>query len=148
MYCHPGYLGDRRKCGFRKTYDIYSLGIVLIEIAYWKAAGDILNFKETKGHEQQGLPKADGQQAKHFDKASKSDLENIRKRLLTDNPEILEHVRVTMGERYHLAVRACIVGMEAFGLPEEVGQSDPAIAALLQQAFTSVVVDVLRSIVV
>ena len=148
VYCHPGYLGDRRKRGFRKTYDIYSLGIVLIEIAYWKAAEDILNFKETKGHEQQGLSKADGQQAGHFDKASKSDLENIRRRLLTDNPEILEHIRVTMGERYHSAVRACIVGMEAFGLPEEVDQSDPAIAALLQQAFTSVVVDVLKSIVV
>lgn len=53
VYCHPGYLGDYRKRGFRKTYDIYSLGIVLIEIAFWKAADDILGFTEIDGHEHQ-----------------------------------------------------------------------------------------------
>ncbi|OCK84951.1 hypothetical protein K432DRAFT_287852 [Lepidopterella palustris CBS 459.81] len=125
VYCHPGYLGLGRKRGFRKTYDIYSLGIVLIEIAYWKAADEILGFTE-----------------------SQSDLGKIRGRLLTDDEKILDHVRVTMGERYHSATKACIEGMEAFGLPEEADQNDPAIGALLQQAFLYVVVDALKSIVI
>ena len=35
-YIHPDYLGSKRNLGYRKTYDIFSLGIILIELAYWK----------------------------------------------------------------------------------------------------------------
>jgi len=61
-------------------------------------------------------------------------------------PELLSHIRVAMGEKYCSAVRACIGGMESFGLPTGAPQNDPAIATLLQQAYLRLVVDVLNDI--
>jgi hypothetical protein len=41
IYRHPDYQGMKPQPA-RKTYDIYSLGIVLIEIALWQSIGTIM----------------------------------------------------------------------------------------------------------
>src|SRR5205814_1941625 len=44
LYCHPSYLkeGSFAK-GFRRQYDIYSLGLVLFEIGVWKKLEEFEN---------------------------------------------------------------------------------------------------------
>ena len=149
VYAHPDYQGFDRKT-YRKTFDIYSLGIILLEIALWKPAEEILSFWQlpvSAGEEGKSAETKDGSQAKKtYSKDSLQDLKNIRNRLLVDEPSLLEQVRATMGSRYHDAVRSCIGGLEYLDLPPEADQTSPVIATLLQQAYLRLVVDVLRSI--
>jgi len=161
-YSHPGYLGTQnRQKGYRKTYDIYSLGIILLEIGHWKPAEVILGFRpndakeehigtETRANEQSPLvSKGNSRDGNGCLPKSQPNLSKVCERLLEgeendSNP--LEDIKCTMGERYYSALRACLVGMDAFGLNDDLPQSDPQIAALLQQAYLRVVVDVLESI--
>ncbi|KAI0966951.1 kinase-like domain-containing protein [Xylaria arbuscula] len=40
-YCHPAYLQDRTR--YRPEFDYYSLGLILLEIAYWKPLESIIS---------------------------------------------------------------------------------------------------------
>ncbi|TIA40910.1 hypothetical protein D6C78_02171 [Aureobasidium pullulans] len=130
LYCHPDYLDQGRKAGYRKSYDIYSLGIILIEVAHWKPIDQILQPSHS------GRDSALGEQR-----------QDIRVRIL-DGGVVLEQVRQNMGDRYANATRACIEGVTAFGLQSGIDESNPYVAALLQQAFIDVVIDPLKGIVV
>ena len=44
LYVHPNYQGSSAKGTYRKTFDIYSLGIILLEISYWKRVEDIVGI--------------------------------------------------------------------------------------------------------
>jgi hypothetical protein len=44
VYRHPARQGDTRK-GHRKIHDIYSLGVVLLEIGLWQSGFDIVNSR-------------------------------------------------------------------------------------------------------
>ncbi|THY17772.1 hypothetical protein D6D01_07425 [Aureobasidium pullulans] len=130
LYCHPDYLDQDRKAGYRKSYDIYSLGIILIEVAHWKPIDQILQPSHS------GRYSALGEQR-----------QDIRIRILVGGV-VLEQVRQNMGDRYADATRACIEGVTAFGLQSGVDESNPYVAALLQQAFIEAVVDPLKAVVV
>jgi hypothetical protein len=167
VYCHPDYLG--RPGYFRKTYGIYSLGIILLEIAYWKRAEAIFGLDsgecelllQSQGGQKcsiladnTGDPSFDSkQQTERAGEKKARKAKEIRDWLLVagdagGKPEYLETVRNIMGDRYHNAVRACIGGLDSFHLPKNVDQTDPVIATLLQQAYLRLVVDVLHEIVV
>lgn len=60
---------------------------------------------------------------------------------------LLKHVRQNMGEKYCSATRPCVEGLPAFGLQGGVDESNPYVAALLQQAFIRMVVDPLKYVV-
>lgn len=148
VYAHPDYQGLNRKT-YRKTFDIYSLGIILLEIALWKPAEEILGFGQpsvSTTEDGKSAETKESQERSTYSKDSMQDLKNIKSRLLVDEPALLEQVRTTMGSRYHDAVRSCIGGLEYFKLPTEADETRPVIATLLQQAYLSLVVDVLRSI--
>lgn len=149
VYAHPDYQGFDKKT-YRKTFDIYSLGIILLEIALWKPAEEILGFGQpsmsTGEKDKSPEAKDEFQGKKGYSKDSLQDLKNIRNRLLVDEPSLLEQVRATMGSRYYNAVRSCICGLEYVNLPTEADETSPVIATLLQQAYLRLVVDVLRSI--
>ncbi|THW52343.1 hypothetical protein D6C81_10591 [Aureobasidium pullulans] len=130
LYCHPEYLDSDAKAGYRKSYDVYSLGIILIEIAHWKPIDKILKSLRS------GRDSALGEQE-----------QDDRVRIL-ESDTVLRQVRQHMGPRYANATRACIEGVTAFGLQSGVDESNPYVAALLQQAFIDVVVDPLKGIVV
>ncbi|MCJ1356206.1 MAG: hypothetical protein MMC33_006200 [Icmadophila ericetorum] len=45
IYRHPDAQSSQMNGNYRKSYDIYSLGIVLIEIAFWKRIEDIMGVE-------------------------------------------------------------------------------------------------------
>ena len=56
FYCHTAVVGPAPKC-FRKLFDLYALGLVLLEIALWEKLSDILEGAcepdELTGHQDQ-----------------------------------------------------------------------------------------------
>ncbi|CAF3543479.1 unnamed protein product [Fusarium graminearum] len=93
IYLHPDRQGQPN-VSFNKIHDIYSLGIVLLEIGLWQTAKqiyqDIIRF-EFKGK----VPKVDV--------AARA----LRKNYLRDAEERLAH---RMGESYQQAVLSCLQG--------------------------------------
>ena len=126
LYVHPNYQGYEAKGTYRKTFDIYSLGIILLEIAHWKRIEHILDI--------------DTQAAKP------AQLKAVRERLLQLGSPYLAFVRENLGDRYHVAVRSCIEGRSAFEVGESESEGDVQAGARLQHRFTTLVVDALESI--
>lgn len=127
LYVHPSYQGPGTKGRYRKTFDIYSLGIILLEIAYWQPIEEIM-----------GLDMASQDIFK--------DIKGIRDTLLQPKSEVMEALKVKFGEEYLIAVRSCIEGREAFGIKLNESEVDIATGAKLQQEFTRLVTDGLASI--
>ena len=125
LYVHPDYQGSGTKGTYRKTFDIYSLGIVLLEIAVWTKVENIVGIRD---------PEA----------AETEELKGIRTKLLT--PEYLDYVRSNLGDKYHEAVRSCIEGRSAFGIDEAANEASTETGAKLQQGFTNRVIDPLGGI--
>ena len=153
VYIHPDCLVPYDRPRYRKTYDIYSLGIILIELALWARIGKIVQLTPTAGETKLGAWREDegklalrSSAASVPGKPSTSLIRTMRSHILSPKEGVLDKVEAAVGARYRNAVEACIVGMTAFGLPEDKDQSNPVIAGLLQQAFISEVVDPLKSI--
>lgn len=154
VYCHPDYLGKENK-GFRKSYDMYSLGIILLEIAHWKAASELfadIPMRSIKARAER--PKATDEEGQTLDPQSlqpekeEESIGNVRNEILKPSSHFLQHVKDTMGDRFHNAVKACIQGEEYFKLDPKADQTDRVVSAVLQQGFMRLVVDALKSIVV
>ncbi|KAI9799617.1 MAG: hypothetical protein M1833_003932 [Piccolia ochrophora] len=134
VYRHPNAHGDSPKDAtaptnpFKKTYDIYALGIILLEIALWTDITAIVGIADIKT-------------------ARPADTRRIRDRLLDeDKHAFLQDVRANVGNIYADAVKACLRGAEGFGLQNNAKETDEAVAAELQQAFTEKVVERLEGL--
>lgn len=126
LYVHPNYQGYEAKGTYRKTFDIYSLGIILLEIAYWKRIEDVLDIDTHT--------------------AKPAQLKAVRERLLQSGSEYLAFVKENLGDRYYTAVKSCIEGRSAFGIGTRENEGDVQTGARLQYNFTTLVVDALQSI--
>ncbi|EHK21050.1 uncharacterized protein TRIVIDRAFT_70186 [Trichoderma virens Gv29-8] len=111
----------------RKTFDIYSLGVILLEIAHWKPIETIMGFPDVDG-------------------ITTSQSLKIRSRLLNTEPQLLDKLLEIMGRKYHDAVKACITGPEGFELAEGDNQTDPAVGITLQRMYMERVVQKLKSL--
>ncbi|KAK4071733.1 uncharacterized protein Triagg1_5971 [Trichoderma aggressivum f. europaeum] len=111
----------------RKTFDIYSLGIILLEIAHWKPIESIMGFTD-------------------MDEITTSHSVKIRSRLLDTEPQPLNKLLEIMGRKYHDAVKACIQGPEGFGLADSDNQTDPNVGVALQRMYMERVVQKLKSL--
>lgn len=121
LYVHPNYQGFDTKALYRKTFDIYSLGIVLLEIALWQPIEQIMGLD--------------------MDSVLFEDLKNVRGNLLQPRSDIMEAVQADMGEEYSVAVRSCIEGRKAFGIAPDEDEVKIETGAKLQQGFTRLVTD-------
>jgi hypothetical protein len=122
LYRHPRVHGSGPRdtsSGYKKSYDIYSLGVILLEIAYWKPVDEILEIK--------------------LENARPSQTIRVKERLLKD-PAYLKFVRGHLGDKIWGVVRACLTGVKAFGLEEGDDEREPEVAALLQSGYYDVVV--------
>jgi hypothetical protein len=126
IYRHPSvqHKGNREDASgresYKKSFDLYSLGIVLLEIAHWKTIDQILSI--------------------NLERARPKDTWTVRERLLTGNSEYLRFVKSYLGNTVEGVVRACLMGPEAFGLDREADEKREVVAAQLQRAFGDVVV--------
>ncbi|KAM0701645.1 hypothetical protein Q7P35_010554 [Cladosporium inversicolor] len=160
FYVHPDYLGYKRQFGYLKTYDMYSLGVVLIEIAYWQPISDV--YRST-------TPITRDSAGRELEPAI-SDIRKFRQQILGGENEVLRHVSMSMGESYSAATKACLQGMSGLGLhasdakgedqadtnrgekagedetEQDADQANVQVAADIQQGFIDNVIDVLKSI--
>lgn len=82
--------------GYKKSYDIYSLGVILVEIAAWVPISDLLDPEGSL-------------------KIVRS---KVRERLLSEKEGFLENVDADMGGLYRESVRCCLQGGAALGIGE------------------------------
>jgi hypothetical protein len=100
---------------YKKSFDIYALGIVLLEIAHWKTIDAILGIDLETARPKQTWP--------------------VMERLVSREPRHLAWVRSFAGDTVEEVVRACLEGPEALGLPRECDERRGVVAAALQEAF-------------
>lgn len=128
IYRHPRVQGSgNRLAGYKKTYDIYSLGIVLLEIAYWKPIDSIMGIKELHN-------------------ARPSVVIKVRHRILIEEEHILDGVSQALDPIFQDVVKACIEGPLAFGLEDGANERDSVNAATLQAGFYRKVVRRLKRV--
>lgn len=121
FYRHPSAV---IASNYRREWDIYSLGIVLIEIAHWKPIHRILGFEN---------PEA----------VTRSDVREKRKELLGE----LDHLSIKsfFKGRYAEITKACLTGGRAFGV-EGADEKDPVVSERLQANFYSTVIKALEAL--
>ncbi|KAK3379348.1 prion-inhibition and propagation-domain-containing protein [Lasiosphaeria ovina] len=120
LYRHPFAQStnpvDRER--FKRSFDIYSLGVLFVEMAHWKTVDVILG---------PGLNPL-----------------RVREKLLAENQ--IEELGACMGGVYEDAARKCIVGVTEFGLSESDDETNDAVAARLSYALHEDVVKPLGNV--
>lgn len=114
IYRHPTTQSNNHTSRFKQTFDLYSLGIVLLEIAYWQPIDKILGIDLAR--------------------AKPKDIFNVRKRLL-EEPQYGKHVKGYLGVKARDVVWSCLRGPEGFGLPADCNEKDAYTGAHLGWQF-------------
>lgn len=128
LYRHPRTQLNRRRDRERskKSFDIYSLGVILVELAHWRTVEDVLDLRRARG-------RPDVARA-------------VRSRLLAE--ERTAAVGACMGERFEEATRRCLAGGEGLGLGDGDDETDDEVAGRLFIKFHDEVVKRLGEVVV
>ncbi|KAJ4341725.1 hypothetical protein N0V95_007159 [Ascochyta clinopodiicola] len=113
IYRHPATQSGQRS--FRKSFDLYSLGVVLLEIAYWQPIDRILGIAD-------------------IHRAKPKETHGARSKLL-DDPRFRKYVTGHLGVAVQSVIWACLQGPEGFGLQRECDEKDAWVGAKLQWAF-------------
>ncbi|KAL1610303.1 hypothetical protein SLS60_001969 [Paraconiothyrium brasiliense] len=127
IYRHPRVQGSGLRessspsSSYKKSYDLYALGVILLEIAYWRPIDAILKIE-------------------NLEWAKPSVVFGVRKRLLDPKEPFLRYVRSHLGVTVEAVVRSCLLGPQAFGLRDGVDEKNEEIGAELQKAFYEKVV--------
>lgn len=109
LYRHPAVQGRPAGegnaglgLGYKKMHDIYSLGIVLLEIAFWKPIFEILGFESS-----------------HAIKPREA--AGVKDSLLNGEFDVAGWLRGHMGDTIADVIVSCLVGPAAFGLTSRGG---------------------------
>ncbi|KAF1992021.1 hypothetical protein K402DRAFT_322057, partial [Aulographum hederae CBS 113979] len=128
VYRHPDTQNGGPSLPYRKTFDIYSLGIVLAKINFWKPMVFIMKLQD-------------------IDRSPK-ETKAIQERWLVSEPRLVESLRAEAGEKYAGAVETCLKGRDAFGINRRDADTSANTALLIQRTFNAMVVRTLAEIVV
>jgi hypothetical protein len=115
IYRHPATQSGHHKGGFLKTFDLYSLGVVLLEIAYWQPIEEILGIED-------------------ISRAKPKYIYSARTNLLEDT-KYSKHVRGYLGAAAESVIWSCLKGPEGFDLPRDRDEKDSQIGAYLNWQF-------------
>lgn len=137
----------------KKTYDLYSLGLVLLEIAHWQKLHQLMEFpqqyrnKDTLEEPRPAVPLGKSKMVRDWLLGDKG--EESAPFVLAGRPNPLKELGNITGDRYRRAVERCLWahGEKGFGVEEAADQSnDSNVGIMLQEAFTKHVVEELASI--
>ncbi|KAL2197799.1 prion-inhibition and propagation-domain-containing protein [Corynascus similis CBS 632.67] len=136
----------------KKTYDLYSLGLVLLEIAHWEKLHTLMHLgakkkigKDDEGERVPNIPLEESKSVRDWLLGVKSGapFEAVGR------PNPLMELRNITGDRYWKVVERCLWahGEKGFGVEERADQSnDSEVGVLLQEAFTKHVVEELEAV--
>lgn len=122
LYRHPDLLRVDASRSL-KSHDIYSLGLVLAEIALWQPVEDIAQIE-----------------------VRRRELPTVRARILSEKLHVLESIDERAGWTYTDVVRDCVQGGSALNLVAGMDEEDPDVGAELSKALYQKVVQKLQSI--
>ena len=113
LYRHPSAqaVGIGPRESFRKTFDIFSLGVILVEVAHWKTIDKVL-----------------GVQAGKVRMAAK-----VREMLMEE--ESVAEIGANMGEMYEMATKKSLAGGTELGIEDTDDETSDVVAAKLSMAF-------------
>lgn len=123
IYRHPNILSAGSNGGYKCSYDIYSVGIILLEIAGWKIVADMLDPEKKR----------------------RIVLSKVKIRLLSEGKH-LDMVSASTGSLFEGAVRCCLQGAVGLGLDEEEDEMREGVSAKVNRGFHELVVKRLESI--
>ncbi|KAL6912960.1 hypothetical protein FSHL1_010643 [Fusarium sambucinum] len=130
LYRHPNAQSNRRRDRERskKSFDIYSLGVIQVELAHWRPIEDVLRIDIRRAR---GRPDI---------------VRGIREALLKEDR--VAAIGADMGERFENATRKCLAGGEELGLKEGDDETQDEVAEKLSMTFYEDVVKRLEEVVV
>ena len=130
LYRHPDAQANRRKDRMRskKSFDVYSLGVVFVELAHWKTIDEVLKLDMRRAR---GKPDV---------------LRETRARLLHDTR--ISDVGAEMGEQFERATKTCLAGGLELGIHPDDDETADDVAEKLSVRFYEDVVKRLQEIVV
>lgn len=140
LYRHPDLLrySDLRS---QKSHDIYSLGLVLLEIAFWQPVEQLAHIGIDIGSNTNVTGNGNGKGAPG---TGASAIVSIRDTFIyspfRDYPSLKEAAAAEMGDDFADAVWRCLRGGEDIGIPHKADQADPNVGARIQAAFHEEVV--------
>ena len=130
LYRHPAAQANRRRDRERskKSFDIYSLGVIFVELAHWRTVEKVLNIDLRRAR---GRPDI---------------VRRVREGLLLE--EQVAAVGADMGEKFEEATRKCLKGEDELGLKKGDVETDNEVAERLSMRFYEDVVKRLEQVVV
>ncbi|KAI5459842.1 prion-inhibition and propagation-domain-containing protein [Mariannaea sp. PMI_226] len=130
LYRHPHTQSNRRRDRSRskKSFDIYSLGVIFVELAHWQTVENVLDIELRRAR---GRPDV---------------VRRVREELLSEAR--VAAVGADMGERFEEATRKCLAGGEMLGLHEGDDETASEVAERLSMKFYKDVVKRLEDVVV
>ncbi|KAK3905054.1 prion-inhibition and propagation-domain-containing protein [Staphylotrichum tortipilum] len=156
LYRWPGIQRQRpTERNSKKTYDLYSLGLLLLEIAHWERLHTLMNLGQGRvkdGGEGRpaGVPDVPLQESKMVrDWLLGVETKTAPPFEAAGRPNPLRELRNVVGDRYWRVVERCVWahGEKGFGVDEAAEQSnDGDVGVVLQEAFTERVVEELRAV--
>ena len=129
VYRHPDTQLDGLMLPYRKTFDIYSLGLILAEIGLWEPIVSIMGIQDT------------------MDKSPKW-TRGVQERWLTSEPRLLDSLRAEVGEKYTSTVETCLKGRDAFAIARKDTETSVDTGMIIQRGFNAKVVRRLAEIVI
>lgn len=123
LYRHPDLLQLRTKRS-RKSHDIYSLGLILIEIALWRPIEEIVGVQIRRSR----LLEV-GQKLAQLDERGNA---------------LRAELAAQVGDEYAEVVSRCVVGGKSIGASPGTEETDPDVAAPMQESFFENVVQKLQ----
>jgi hypothetical protein len=113
-YSANNHAGASSRESYKKSYDIYSLGLLFLEVSQWKLLNEILTID--------------------LKSARPKHTWLVKNRVLQERQH-LGFVRSYLGNTVEGVVRACLEGPVAFGLDEGCDERRGVVAAALQDGF-------------